>query len=198
MRTRRRSWLPLLLLLIPALAHAHTEGISAGAGFLTGLLHPLSGIDHVLAMLAVGMWGAQLGAPALWVLPVAFPLVMSLGGVAGILGLPLPSVEVGIVLSVIVLGAMIALDQRPPLAVAGLIVAFFAVFHGYAHGAELPGKTGALAFSAGFVIATGLIHLTGIGIGFVVRVPHGMRLLRGGGAAIALAGAVLGLHLLQG
>jgi urease accessory protein len=147
-------------------------------------------------MLAVGMWGAQLGAPAIWVLPVAFPLVMSLGGVAGILGVPMPPVEVGIVLSVIVLGAMIALDRRPPLLVAGILVAFFAIFHGYAHGVELPSQAGAVAYCAGFVLATGCIHLSGIGIGFVTELDHGSRILRAGGTAISLAGLFLGWQLL--
>jgi urease accessory protein len=198
-QVRSTSWiLPALLLasVVPSSAFAHLEGSSAGAGFLTGFLHPLGGADHVLAMLAVGMWGAQLGNPAIWVLPVAFPQVMALGGVAGILGLPLPAIEVGVTVSVIVLGSMIALEQRPPLWAASLIVAFFAVFHGYAHGAELPGKAGAVAYSAGFVTATGLIHLTGIGIGLVVKLPHGARVLRAGGGAIAVAGLLLAGRLL--
>ena len=188
----------LLLAFLPISAFAHAEGEAAGAGFVTGFLHPLSGVDHVLAMLAVGMWGAQLGAPAIWMLPVAFPMVMALGGAAGIIGVPLPSVEIGITLSVLVLGSMIALDRRPPLWGAALIVAFFAVFHGYAHGAELPGQTGAVAYSAGFVAATGMIHLTGIGIGFVVKVPHGSEILRIGGSAIALTGLLLAGQLLLG
>ena len=142
------------------------------------------------------MWGAQLGNPAIWALPVAFPMVMACGGVAGILGVPLPAVELGITISVMVLGSMIALDQRPPVWGAALIVSFFAVFHGYAHGAALPGKTGAVAYSAGFVSATGLIHLTGIGIGFVVKLPHGDKMLRAGGGAIAAAGLFLAGKLL--
>ena len=186
----------LLVLLAAGVAHAHSQVSDSGGGFARGFLHPLSGLDHVLAMLAVGMWGAQLGAPAIWVLPVAFPLVMSFGGVAGILGVPLPSVELGIVLSVIVLGAMIALDRRPPLLVAGVLVAFFAIFHGYAHGLELPSQAGAVAYSAGFVLATGLIHLSGIGIGFVTELDHGTRILRAGGTAISLAGVFLGWQLL--
>jgi urease accessory protein len=188
----------VLFTLPPASALAHAQGGAAGAGFLSGFLHPLGGLDHVLAMLAVGMWGAQLGAPAIWMLPVAFPMVMALGGAAGILGVPLPAIEIGIGLSVLVLGSMIALAQRPPLAAAGLIVAFFAVFHGYAHGAELPGAAGAVPYSAGFVIATGLIHLTGIGIGCVIRLPHGHALLRLGGSVIATAGLFFVGQLLLG
>ena len=187
-----------LLLLLPAAAWAHTEGVANGSGFVAGFLHPLTGLDHTLAMLAVGLWGAQLGPPALWALPVGFPLVMALGGVAGIAGLPLPSVEGGIALSVIVLGAMIALDRRPPLAVAWALVAFFAVFHGYAHGKELPQHAGALAYSAGFVLATGLIHLTGIGIGTLVHARRGLPVLRAGGGAISLAGFYLAWRLIAG
>jgi len=147
-------------------------------------------------MLAVGMWGAQLGPPAIWALPIAFPLVMSIGGVAGILGLPMPAIEPGIALSVIVLGGCIALDRRPPLWVAALLVSVFAVFHGYAHGTELPKHAGAVAYSAGFVLATGSIHLAGIGVGTITRVPNGLRLLRAGGALIALAGIGLAWRLL--
>jgi urease accessory protein len=185
--------LPALLLvaLLPASASAHAEGGGAGAGFLTGFLHPLGGIDHLLAMLAVGMWGAQLGNPSIWVLPVAFPMVMALGGVAGVAGIPLPGVEFAIALSVIALGSMIASNRRPPLWVAAILVGFFAVFHGHAHGTELPGQTGAVAYSAGFVMATGMIHLTGIGLGFVIKLPHGITVLRAGGAVIAVIGLVL-------
>lgn len=185
-----------VVLIVPSLAGAHEAGAPAGNGFVAGFMHPIGGLDHILAMLAVGMWGAQLGNPAIWVLPVAFPLVMALGGVAGIIGVPLPSVELGIAISVVILGAMIALDRRPPVAVAGLLVAFFAVFHGYAHGVELPGQTDAVAYSAGFVLATGLIHIAGIGIGFVTELEHGMRLLRAGGAAISLTGVALTWRLL--
>jgi len=192
----RRGWLTALILLLPLAAQAHTGTGDTAGGFVAGFLHPISGLDHVLAMVAVGMWGAQLGNPALWVLPVAFPIVMAFGGIAGIVGVPLPGAEVGVTLSVIVLGAMIALDRRPPLAVAGLIVAFFAVFHGYAHGVELPKQAGALAYSAGFVIATGLLHITGIGIGFVTELPRGLSVLRSGGVAISAAGVYLAWQLI--
>lgn len=196
---RRQTHVPSMLLplaLLSSPAFAHVGGGAGAAGFLTGFLHPLGGLDHVLAMLAVGMWGAQLGNPAIWALPVAFPMVMALGGVAGILGVPLPGAELGVALSVIVLGSMILLDRRPPLWGAALIVAFFAVFHGYAHGNELPGQAGAVAYSAGFVIATGLIHVTGIGIGFVTLLPRGAGMLRVAGGAIAAAGLLLAGKLL--
>ena len=181
------AWVALVLL-VPAAALAHEQGASAGAGFLTGFLHPIRGVDHVLAMFAIGLWGSQLGMPSIWVLPVAFPLVMAFGGALGIAGVPLPGTELGIALSVVALGAVIALALRPPVAGALALAAFFAIFHGHAHGAELPGQTGALAYSAGFVLATGLIHLTGIAVGLVIHLPRGPVLVRAGGAAIALAG----------
>ncbi len=198
-RNRRHIVLvPALALVALALpAQAHTES-AAGDGFLTGFLHPLTGIDHLLAMLAVGMWGAQLGMPAIWVLPVAFPLVMAIGGVLGIAGIALPGAETAIVLSVILLGAAIALGRRPPLYFAAALVAFFAIFHGYAHGRELPAQTSAVDFSAGFVLATGCIHLAGIGIGTVTSLPNGVQILRAGGAAISLAGCVLAWRLAAG
>ena len=118
------------------------------------------------------------------------------GGVAGIIGLPVPWVELGIAMSVIVLGSMIALDQRPPLWIAALLVAFFAIFHGYAHGLELPGQVGAVEYSAGFVLSTGLIHLTGILIGFVIKLPSGLHILRAGGTVIVIIGLYLAASLL--
>ena len=133
----------LLMLLVaaePLLAH---DQQGQAIGFLTGFLHPLSGLDHVLAMIAVGLWGAQLGAPAIWLLPVTFPMVMAFGGFIGLVGIPLPGVEIGIALSALLLGVMVASEARPPLAIAAAIVAFFAIFHGHAHGTELPaGQSG--------------------------------------------------------
>jgi len=173
-----------LIFITPAFAHT---GESAG-GFLAGLAHPVFGPDHVIAMVAVGLWGAFLGPPAIWLLPIVFPLVMAFGGVLGILGVPLPAVETGIASSAIVLGLMVALAARPPLWVAAVLVGTFAIFHGYAHGTELPEDANAVAFSAGFVIATGLLHLTGIALGLLARWPAGRIAVRGAGAAIALAG----------
>ena len=173
--------------LAPAIAFAHEETGQA-AGFLAGLLHPVTGVDHVLAMISVGLWGAVLGPPAIWVLPVAFPLVMALGGLMGLLGIPLPGVEIGIALSAIVLGTMVLAEARPPIWLAALIVAVFAVFHGHAHGRELPEGTSALLYSLGFVIATGLLHAVGILLGAAYRWPAGRRGLRVAGAGVALAG----------
>jgi urease accessory protein len=168
----------------PALAHSG----SGSGGFVGGFLHPVFGPDHVVAMVAVGLWGAFLGAPAIWLLPIVFPLVMAGGGVMGILGVPLPGVEIGIAISAIVLGLMVALAARPPLWLAAIMVGVFAIFHGHAHGGELPPGTDAVAFSVGFVVATGLLHLTGIAFGLLARWPAGRVTLRAAGGAIALAG----------
>jgi urease accessory protein len=178
-----------VLALAPLAALAHEEKGQA-AGFLAGLAHPVSGLDHVLAMVAVGLWGAVLGAPAIWVLPVAFPLVMALGGLLGLIGIPLPGVEIGIAVSAIVLGAMVAFEIRPPIAVAAAIVAFFAVFHGHAHGRELPEGASALLYSVGFVVATGLLHAAGILLGVAHRWSTGRQALRAAGAGVALAGMI--------
>jgi urease accessory protein len=179
----------ILLLALAGPALAHTDG-SAGAGFISGFLHPIGGWDHVVAMVAVGLWGAFLGPPAIWLLPVVFPLVMAAGGAAGVLGVPLPGVEIGIAASAIVLGAMVALAARPPLWIAAVIVGAFAVFHGHAHGTELPEAASPLAYSLGFVIATGLLHAAGIGIALVARWPHGRMIVRAGGGLIAALGVL--------
>jgi urease accessory protein len=168
----------------PAFAHS---GEGAG-GFLAGLSHPVFGLDHVVAMVAVGLWGAFLGPPAIWMLPIVFPLVMAFGGVVGILGVPLPATEIGIAVSTIVLGLMVALAARPPLWIAAVLVGAFAIFHGYAHGKELPDGANAVAFSAGVVIATGLLHLTGIAFGLLARWPAGRLAVRAAGCVIALIG----------
>jgi urease accessory protein len=179
-----RATLLLVLTAIPAFAH--TGDLSGG--FLGGFTHPLFGPDHVVAMVAVGLWGAFLGPPPMFVLPIVFPLVMAVGGVLGIIGVPLPAAELAIAASAIVLGLMVASAARPPLWVAATIVAAFAIFHGYAHGAELPAGTDAAAYSIGFVTATGLLHLAGIALGLTVRWPAGRMGVRGTGAAIACAG----------
>jgi len=183
--SRAAAWSLGLLLALPAWAHT---GQGQAAGFLTGLRHPISGLDHVLAMVAVGLWGAQLGAPAIWLLPVTFPLVMAFGGFLGLLGVPLPGVEVGIAVSAILLGAMVAREARPPLWLAASVVAFFAVFHGHAHGTELPAGQSGLLYSVGFVICTGCLHATGIAIGLVHRWGWGRVALRAAGVVVAAGG----------
>ena len=176
----------LLLAALPASLAAHEGG--SVAGLLSGLYHPISGLDHVLAMVAVGIWGAQLGPPAIWVLPVTFPMVMAFGGMLGLLGVPIPGVELGIGLSALLLGLMIALERRPDLQLAAVLVGFFAIFHGFAHGAELPEGQSGLLYSIGFVVSTGTLHATGIGLGLTHRWRWGKTALRLGGAVIALAG----------
>jgi urease accessory protein len=174
----------LTLFTDPALAH--TGGITGG--LFGGFFHPITGWDHVVAMVAVGLWGAFLGRPAIWILPVIFPLVMACGGALGVLGVPLPQVETGIAVSAIVLGLVVALAVRPPLWIAAVIVGIFAIFHGHAHGTELPGAANPFAYALGFVVATGLLHITGILFGLLTRWPVGQTMVRAGGAVIALAG----------
>ena len=188
LNTQRRSGgLATLAWLLPAALLAHTRGGEA-AGLLAGLSHPVSGLDHVLAMVAVGLWGAQLGPPAVWLLPLAFPMVMALGGTLGLVGVHLPGVEIGIALSAIGLGAAVLFEAKPKLGVAAALVGFFAIFHGHAHGTELPPGANGLLYSIGFVVATGLLHLAGIGIGTIHRWPAGRTALRWTGALVALAG----------
>ena len=177
-----------LMLGATTVAMAHTNSGSFSGGFINGFTHPLLGPDHVVAMVAVGLWGVFLGKPAIWILPVVFPLVMALGGALGVAGIPVPAVETGIALSGLVLGLMVALAVKAPLWVAAILVGIFAIFHGHAHGTELPEATGPLAYSVGFVIATGLLHLFGIVFGELNRWPWGSIVVRTGGALIALAG----------
>ncbi|MEJ2472110.1 MAG: HupE/UreJ family protein [Desulfuromonadales bacterium] len=175
------------LLVCSTQAFAHVQQGQA-QGFVTGLGHPVSGLDHVLAMIAVGLWGAQLGAPALWLLPVTFPMMMAVGGFFGLLGIPFLGVEIGIACSAILLGFMVAQEVKPPLLVALLLVAIFALFHGHAHGTELPPGQSGLLYSLGFVIATGSLHGVGIAIGLIHKWPIGRVALRISGAAVSLAG----------
>lgn len=177
----------ILFLITLSTAMAHSSGDN-GSGFISGLTHPIFGWDHVTAMVAVGIWGAFLGRPAIWILPVVFPLVMAFGGILGISGVPIPAIETGIAASSIVLGLLIVFATRAPLWVAAIVVGAFAIFHGYAHGTELPNAVSPLAYSIGFVISTGLLHLAGIAFGEVIRLPKGDWILRAGGGMIALVG----------
>ena len=178
--------LVIFLVLAPS-ARAHVEGGQA-VGFVTGLQHPWSGLDHVLAMIAVGLWGAQLGNPALWVSPVTFLMVMSLGAMMGLMGMPLPGIEIGIAVSAIILGGMVLGEVKPKLIIAAIMVGIFAIFHGHAHGTELPPGQSGLLYSMGFVIATGVLHGIGILIGLIHRWPAGKLALRFAGAFIAVMG----------
>ncbi len=185
----RAAALLLTLALAAPLAQAHDAHGFAG-GFASGFAHPLLGWDHAVAMLAVGLWGALLGAPALWLLPLAFPLVMAAGAALGIAGVPLPAVEIGIAASAVALGAMVASGRRAPLALAALLVALFAVFHGHAHGTELPQAASPFGYGLGFVLSTVLLHLSGIALGLLARRPAGLIAVRGLGAGIALLGVM--------
>lgn len=186
-----KGLIALLLGLFASQAFGHAETGVAG-GLLSGFLHPILGPDHLIAMVAVGLWGAQLGNPAIWLLPITFPLVMAMGGRLGVVGLDIPFIEVGIALSALALGILIALRQRLPLAAASVLVAAFAIFHGHAHGTELPAAANPLAYGVGFVVCTGLLHLCGIVLGVLIRWPWGSQLVRALGGAIA----ALGLYFL--
>lgn len=183
----RQTLVGLFLLFYPLTAFAHKRGGEA-IGFVSGFEHPISGLDHILAMVAVGLWGAQLGAPAIWVLPVVFPMVMALGGMMGLVGIKLPGIELCIALSALALGFAVFREARPKLWIAAVIVGFFAIAHGHAHGTELPAGASGVLYSIGFVIATGLLHATGIGIGLVHRWPTGRVALRLAGAFVAMGG----------
>lgn len=174
-----------VLIATPALAHTGTGEMG---GFASGFSHPILGPDHVIAMIAVGLWGVFLGAPAIWVLPIVFPLIMALGGAFGMIGVPLPAVETGIALSAVVLGLCVVLALKPPLPVAAIIVGVFAIFHGHAHGAEMPESSSAVSYALGFVVATGLLHLCGILFGGLARWNAGRIAVRAAGGLIAVAG----------
>ena len=178
----------IVLCLATNSAWAHTEAGVAG-GLTSGLLHPVLGLDHLLAMVAVGLWGAQLGNPAIWLLPISFPLAMALGGLLGVMGVPLPAIELAIGLSALLLGIMVALQIKPAFWVAATLVAFFALFHGHAHGTELPSAANPLAYGVGFVVSTGLLHLVGILLGSINRWPSGSAVIRAIGGVIAVCGA---------
>ena len=180
-------WIILVAVFWPLNAWAHV-GSGAAGGFLTGLQHPVSGLDHVIAMLAVGLWGAQLGAPAIWLLPVVFPMMMAMGGMLGLMGIPIPGVEIGIAVSAVVLGFMVLAEARLKIQLAMVIVAFFAMFHGHAHGTELPAGQSGLIYSIGFVAATGCLHGMGIAIGLIHHWQAGRLALRGAGSIVCAAG----------
>ncbi len=167
-------------------------------GFLSGLKHPWSGWDHICAMVAVGLWGAQLGMPAIWVLPVTFPLIMAFGGFLGLIGVPFPGDEFGIAASAILLGLMVVLAARPPLWVAMILVGIFGMYHGYAHGHELPPGDNRVLYSIGFVVATGTLHAVGITIGLLHYWKPGRVIIRVAGGAITVGGFIFLAQAFQG
>lgn len=176
----------LTALFLAGTAQAHTFG-THGAGFAVGLAHPFIGLDHLLAMLAVGVWAAQLGGRAIWRVPLAFMAMMALGSTLALGGLPLPAVETGIASSVLVLGLLIAVAARFPLRASMLLVGAFALFHGHAHGQELPQTASIFLYSLGFLLATGLLHTTGAGLGIMLGRGVSANWVRvmGGGIAVA-------------
>lgn len=169
----------------PALGH---EARSLALGLTGGFVHPLTGPDHLLAMVAVGLWGAFLGRPLIYLLPMVFPAVMALGGIAGMARAPFPPVELGIAVSVLVLGLAVLARWAAPVWLAVPVVAVFGLFHGYAHGLELPSMADPIGFSLGFVLATGLLHVAGVAVGTIRNRPHGEVLLRALGGLIAVSG----------
>jgi urease accessory protein len=172
----------------PAAALAHPGHDGAG-GLVHGFLHPVTGIDHVLAMIAVGVLAAQYGGRALWLVPMSFLVAMAAAGATGMAGVPVQIVEAGIGLSVVVLGLVIAFQIKPPTLVAMLVVGFFALFHGYAHGTEMPNGVAGLSFAAGFLVATALLLGAGVGLGLLLqRRTLSRRLIQAGGGAMALVG----------
>ncbi len=181
-----------LALLVPTLAHAHI-GVGLSAGFAHGFAHPFAGIDHVLAMVAVGLWAAQRGEQTLWLIPAAFVLIMTLGGALGSIGIVVPFVEQGIVLSVLVLGVLIAVAVRLPMLASAVIVGVFALCHGHAHGAEMPANASGLVYGAGFLLATACLHGLGISIALLTRSFGRSSLVRLSGSAIAASGMYLWL-----
>ena len=189
-----KSWLAATLgMLTPAVAFAHT-GVGDTSGFVHGFGHPISGLDHVLAMVMVGVFAWQLGGRALWLVPTTFIAVMAIGGALGIAGIGVPFVEIGIAVSVVVFGAIVAFDLKAPTVAAMGVVGLFAVFHGHAHGAEIPEDAGGVAYAAGFTIATALLHLGGISSGFLISKAsqhYGSVVMRLAGGLATVAGVVL-------
>src|ERR1051325_4357451 len=190
----RRTLLAAALVLVPSLALAHPGLPGHTHDVTTGFLHPLGGIDHILAMVTVGLFAAQLGGRALWLVPASFVAAMAAAGLGGMSGVSMPMVETGIAASIIVLGGAIALRISMPLAAAPALVGFFAIFHGYAHGLETPDTASGLLYGLGFVAATALLHAVGIGVGLAVgRLDgaFGRNLVRVAGSLAAIAGVVM-------
>ena len=187
----------LAAFLAPTAALAHT-GVSETSGFVHGFMHPLGGLDHQLAMILVGIFAYQLGGRALWLVPLTFVGIMAFGGFLGIAGIPVPFIELGIALSVIVLGAIVAFGVKVPVAAAMGIVGLFAIFHGHAHGSEMPMDASGLEYGLGFMLATASLHAVGIGIGFMIGMTtkwlgNNVYRVAGGLASVAGVGILLGV-----
>ena len=182
-----KLFLLALCMIVPSLAHAHVSPDHTN-GALSGLSHPLLGLDHILAMLAVGLWAAQLGGRATWLVPATFVGLMTVGGTLGMAGFTLPFVEEGILVSVLMLGVLITASVRLPLAVSMGVVGLFAIFHGHAHGTEMQLGLSGLGYGLGFILTTAGLHACGIGLGRLAQHQSRTPLLRFAGAAIALVG----------
>ena len=177
-------------LLLPSFAYAHT-GVGEAGSLMHGFMHPASGMDHICAMLAVGLWAAQMGGRSVWAVPLTFVGVMALGGALPMLGIGLPFVEQGIVLSVLLLGVLITASVRLPLWLSSGMVGLFALWHGHAHGAEIPELASGLGYALGFMLATALLHTAGIAFGLGMQRISRERLVQAAGAGIALCGVYL-------
>jgi urease accessory protein len=191
-RARLVHVLVLVLALAPTAASAH-GGLHESQDFLHGFMHPIGGIDHVLAMVAVGLAAALMSGRAIWAVPLSFIAGMAAAGAIGMAGIALPDAEVGIALSVIVFGILVALPVRPTPALTATAVGLFAVCHGYVHGVEMPAESSGLSFGLGLVAAAALLHLLGIGVGTALKAANEQRgwLVRAGGASFAVAGLAM-------
>ncbi len=181
------------LVFLPVAASAHV-GVGDTYGFIHGFSHPLSGIDHILAMVAVGLFAVQLGGRMLWLMPLTFVSAMALAGIVGMSGISLPFVEIGIGISVVVLGLAIVFRLSVPTFVAMSFIGFLAIFHGHVHGAEMPERVSALAYGIGFICATALLHAIGVGLALAVSEAgrvYNLRIVQVGGGAIAIAGVAI-------
>jgi len=196
-RVCRVAWIPACAGMTSALvlgssdaAFAHT-GLDHAFSLAAGFRHPWTGLDHLLAMVAVGLWAGLNGGRALWIWPTAFVGVMVAGGLIGSAGASMPMVEPGILASVIVLGVLVLAAARLPVAIGGALVAAFALLHGHAHGAELPAAAAAASYAAGFALATAMLHTIGVGVAHLARSERGRMAVRGAGALVAVAGIAL-------
>ena len=198
MSRRALAFAALLMMAASSAAQAHV-GVGDTNGFIHGFGHPISGVDHVLVMVAVGLFTAHLGGRGLWAVPLSFVSMMVVGGAFGMAGIGLPFVEIGIGLSVVILGLAVAIGYRMPTAAAMAMVGVFAIFHGHAHGAEMPESASGLAYGIGFVLTTLMLHVSGIGFGLAISKLSDAfenRILQAAGSAMALAGvAILTGHL---
>jgi len=190
---RKFLFLLVALVSLPSMAGAHT--LSGGtAGIAGGFFHPLHGLDHVLAMVAVGLWAAQMGRRAIWAVPCSFVGVMALGGALGFDGVPLPFVEQGILGSVLILGLLLAAAIRLPLLSSMILVGFFAIFHGHAHGTEMAATSSVIPYAIGVLFTTALLHACGIAIALKAQKPVWIPLVRYAGIVIVAGGGFFFFH----